>query len=203
MSPLKEKSLSIPRLKLQAVILGGRIKSTIIEQVDSQIANISLYSDSKFTLNYISNSSRKLLPFVANRLNEIRTNTEIKQWKYIPCDLNPVDMRTRCHSFQYLNSDSIWIRDPNFLYRNEKENAFEYAIENNETENANVNFATNSTGKSSNSPKIISSIKWNHYSSYFKLLKHNYKRNYIERVLHVKSTSIRRGYYVDTSKTKF
>ena len=116
MSPLKEKSLSIPRLKLQAVILGGRIKSTIIEQVDSQIANISLYSDSKFTLNCISNSSRKLLPFVANRLNEIRTNTEIKQWKYIPGNLTRAEMCTRYHSFRYLNSDSIWIRGPNFLY---------------------------------------------------------------------------------------
>ena len=63
---------------------------------------------------------------------------------------------TRFHSFQYLNSDSIWIRGPNFLYQNEKENAFEYVIENNETGNFNVNLATNSTKKSSNSPKFIS-----------------------------------------------
>ena len=119
-----------------------------------------------------------------NRLNEIRTNTEIKQLKYIPGNLNPADMCTRYHSFQYLNSDSIWIRGPNFLYRNEKENAFEYVIENNEKESFNVNFATNSTTKSSNSRKFISSIKWNHYSSYYKLSKHiawilKLKRNYI------------------------
>ena len=81
-------------------------------------------------------------------------------------------MCTRYHSFQYLNSDSLWIRGPNFLYRNEKENAFDNVIENNEAENFNVNFATNSTTKSSNSPKFICSIKWNHYSSYYKLLKH-------------------------------
>ena len=47
MSPLKEKSLSIPRLELQATIFGARIKSTIIEQVDLQIDNITVYSDSK------------------------------------------------------------------------------------------------------------------------------------------------------------
>ena len=47
MSPLKEKSLSIPRLELQATLLGARIKSTIIEQVDLQIDNITVYSDSK------------------------------------------------------------------------------------------------------------------------------------------------------------
>ena len=93
-------------------------------------------------------------------------------------------MSTRYHSFHYLNSDSIWIRGPNFLYRNENENAFEYVIENNETKNFNVNLATNSTTKSSNSPKFISSIKSNHYSSYYKLLKHvawilKLKRNYI------------------------
>ena len=53
-------------------------------------------------------------------------------------------------------------------------------MENNETENFNVNFATNL----SNSPKFISSLKWNHYSGYYKLLKHfawilKLKRNYI------------------------
>ena len=119
-----------------------------------------------------------------NRLNEIRTNTEIKQRKYIPGDLNPADMCTLYHSFHCFNSDSIWIRGINFLYRNENENAFEYVIENNETENFNVNLATNSSTKSSNLPKFISSIKWNHYSSYYKLLKHiawilKLKQNYI------------------------
>ena len=138
MSPLKERSLSIPRLELQAKVLGARIKSTIIKQVHFQIDNITLYSDSKVTLNCISNSSRKFLPFVMNRLNEIRTNREIKQLKYVPSNLNPADMCTRYHSFQYLNSDPIWIRGPNFLYRNEKGNAFDYVMENNETENFNV-----------------------------------------------------------------
>ena len=80
LSPLNEKSLSIPRLELQASF-SARIKLTIIEQVDFQIDNITLYSDSKVILNCISNSNRKFLPFVMNRLNEIRTNTEIKQWK--------------------------------------------------------------------------------------------------------------------------
>ena len=119
-----------------------------------------------------------------NRLNEIRTNTEIVQWKYIPGDINPADMCTRSHSFQYLNSDPVWIRDPNFLYQNKNKNTFEYVIKNNETENFNVNLATSSTIKSSNSPKFISPIKWNHYSSYYELLKHiawilKLKQNYI------------------------
>ena len=57
-------------------------------------------------------------------------------------------------------------------------------MENNETEKFNVNFDTNSTTKSSNSPKYISSIKWNHYSSCYKSLNHiacilKLKRNYI------------------------
>ena len=91
-SPLKEKGLSIPTLELQAVVLGGRIKLTIIEQVDLQVDNITLYSDSKVILNCIFNSSTKFLPFVMNLLNEVRTNTEIKQWKYIPGNLNLADI---------------------------------------------------------------------------------------------------------------
>ena len=118
---MKEKSLSIPRLEIQAAVLGARIKLTNTEQVDFQIDSITLYSDSKVELNCISNSSRKFLPFVVNRLNEIRTNTETKQWKYIPGKLKPSDTCTHYHLFQYLNSDSICIRGPNFLYRNERE----------------------------------------------------------------------------------
>ena len=57
-------------------------------------------------------------------------------------------------------------------------------MENKKTEHVNGNFATNSTTKSSNSPKFISFMKWNHYSSYYKLLKHTawilkLKRSYI------------------------
>ena len=66
LSPLKEKSLSIPRLELQAAVLGARIKSTIIEKIDFQIVNITLYFDSKVKLNCISKSSRKVLPFAMN-----------------------------------------------------------------------------------------------------------------------------------------
>ena len=181
---VEERSLSIPRLELQAAVLDARIKSTIIEQSDFQIDNITFYSDSKVTFNCISDWSRKFLPFVMSRWNEIETNTEIKQWKYIPGNFNSADLCTPYHSFRYLNSDSIWIRVPNFLYRNEKGNPFEHVMRNNETDNFNVNFATNSTTKLSNSPRFVFSIKWNHYSSYYKWLKHiawmlKLKRNYI------------------------
>ena len=52
---VEERSLSIPRLELQAAVLDARIKSTIIEQSDFQIDNITFYSDSKGTFNCISN----------------------------------------------------------------------------------------------------------------------------------------------------
>ena len=79
LSPMKEESLSIPRLELQAAVLGARTKSTILKQLDFQIDSVTLHSDSKVTLNCISNSSRKFLPFVMNQLNKFRTNLEIKQ----------------------------------------------------------------------------------------------------------------------------
>ena len=103
MSPLEEKSLSILRLDLQATALGARIKSTIIEQVDSQIDNITLYSDFKVALNCSSNSSRKFLSFVMNRLNEFRANKEINQLKYIPGDINPADMCVCVHSLSFVS----------------------------------------------------------------------------------------------------
>ena len=58
------------------------------------------------------------------------------------------------------------------MYQNEKENAFEYVIKDNKTENCNVNLAPNSTSNSSDSSKFISLVKWNDYSSYYELLNH-------------------------------
>ena len=55
-------------------------------------------------------------PFVVNRLNKIRTNTEIRQWNPQSGDLNQAEMCSRYHLFQCLKTDSIWIRGPNILY---------------------------------------------------------------------------------------
>ena len=182
LSPLKEKSLSIPRLELQAAVLAVRIKLTMIEQFEFSFNSVSLYSDSKVTLNCISNTSRKFPPFVMNRLNEIRNNSQVTEWKYIPGSLNPADMCTRYRSFQYLSPSSVWIKGPDFLYQNECENKFEHTPEINESEIFNVN---NTKSNVTTPTKFISCIKWNHYSSYFKLLKHiawilKLKRNYLK-----------------------
>ena len=88
LSPLKEKSLTILRLELQAAVVATRMKTHIIEDSKIQPNNIYLCSDSKVMLNYIENIDTNFGSYISHRINKIRSNTDIKQWNYIPSSFN-------------------------------------------------------------------------------------------------------------------
>ena len=77
--PLKEKSLAIRRLELQAALIATLMKTHIIEDSEIQSNNIYLWSDSKLVLNYIKSVDANFASYIAHRINEIRSNTDIKQ----------------------------------------------------------------------------------------------------------------------------
>ena len=47
-----------------------------------------------------------------HRLNEIRSNSSIEQWDYIPGSENIGDMSTRINVFKNLHPTSSWIKGP-------------------------------------------------------------------------------------------
>ena len=55
LTPIKEKSLTIPRLKLQAAVLAIRLRNTILKQLDFPIDETRSWSDSQIVLKYIAN----------------------------------------------------------------------------------------------------------------------------------------------------
>ena len=60
LSPLKEQcSITIPKLELQEAVLAVRSKCTILEEIDFDIHKIRFWIDSKITLSYIRNSSKR------------------------------------------------------------------------------------------------------------------------------------------------
>ena len=94
LAPLKQKSLTIPKLELQAAVLVVRLKEKMIHQVDFELNEIHICSDSQTILS-VRNSERKFPTFVMHRLNEIRKSTETEQWNYIPGKFNIADMCTQ------------------------------------------------------------------------------------------------------------
>ena len=109
LSPVKEKSLTTPRLELQAAVTVVRLKDKIVEIFDIQFASIKFWVDSQIVLKYIQNTNRNFSIFVMNRLNEIRLNSNVADWNFIPGNQNPADLCTRYMPFSILKNSKIWV----------------------------------------------------------------------------------------------
>ncbi|XP_026666969.1 uncharacterized protein LOC113463933 [Ceratina calcarata] len=108
------KVVSIPRLELQAALLGVRLAKTISDEHDFKISKRAFWSDSKTVLSWIRKDPRDFKVFVANRLGEIRENSKVDEWKYINTKENPADDGTRSVT-NALQQGSRWLQGPSFL----------------------------------------------------------------------------------------
>ena len=52
-------------------------------------------TDSRVIIGYIKNDSRGFKTFVANRVQQIRENTDVQQWHHVPTRENPADGASR------------------------------------------------------------------------------------------------------------
>ena len=77
LAPIKQSSMSIPKLELQAAVIAVRLKSTVMEEINLEIKKVLFWCDSKTVLNYIRNKLSNFGVYVAHRINEIRENSVI------------------------------------------------------------------------------------------------------------------------------
>ena len=71
------------------------------------------------TLNYIANETKRFQTYVANRVTEIRENTEPHQWRHCPGKLNPADDASRGLDIQSFLQQKRWFSGPEFLSKTE------------------------------------------------------------------------------------
>ena len=106
------KQISIPKLELEAAVIGVGILSTIMKESSFHITRSTLWTDSQVVLDWLS-TTKKQPVFVANRLKEILASTDAYQWKHVTTKENPAD-----HGTRGLNPDEIpakWLTAPAFL----------------------------------------------------------------------------------------
>ena len=72
----------------------------------------------KWSLGYIKNEAKRFHPFVANRVQQIKTRTNIKQWRYIDTKNNPADHVSRGRTAEELVK-SNWFSGSSFLWEKE------------------------------------------------------------------------------------
>ena len=93
LAPIKRSTA--PRLELQAAVVASRIKDCIVREMVLHTDKIFMWTDSQVTLCYIRNEQKRFSNYVMNRTYEIRERTEVKDWNYVPGELNVADVCTR------------------------------------------------------------------------------------------------------------
>ena len=110
------QSVTIPRMELQGAVTAVQLSKKLQQELNIKIDKEYFWCDSTIVLGYIKNETTKFLPYVANRVSQIRSQSEPGYWYYIPGNLNPADMPSRGMSIANL-LDSCWFTGPDFLWK--------------------------------------------------------------------------------------
>ncbi|XP_055622783.1 uncharacterized protein LOC129766287 [Toxorhynchites rutilus septentrionalis] len=111
------KPLSVPRLELQAAMIGTRLLSSVLTSLDLPVSRRFLWCDSSTVLSWLRSDSRRYHQFVAFRVGEILTSTSMDEWNYVPSKLNVADTATKWKYAPSFDSKSSWYNAPDFLYK--------------------------------------------------------------------------------------
>ena len=114
-------AMSVPRLELMGAVLGLRLAVSICSALNRDLQSVHFWSDSMNVLWWIRGHSRQMKPFVANRVGEIQTKSEPKQWRYVETKENPADVITRGTTVLELSENEKWWHGPPYLQKSEFE----------------------------------------------------------------------------------
>ncbi|XP_064622587.1 uncharacterized protein LOC135484828 [Lineus longissimus] len=120
-TPTKVKT--IPRIELQAMLLSMRGVKFVIKESDCSFLRIYQWTDSSAVLMMVQNSKRRFLPFVANRLQEIRDLKEdLKiEIRHVPGEMNPADVCSRGLTVENFLRHELFHHGPSFLQNTEED----------------------------------------------------------------------------------
>ena len=113
--------MSTPRLELMAAVLGLRLTLSILAALDISIDYARFSSDSMNVLYWIRGKRKHYLSFVANRIGEIQSQSNLEQWQYVETEERTADLCSRGLSASRLKGNSLWWRGPDFLTKHESE----------------------------------------------------------------------------------
>ncbi|XP_055623761.1 uncharacterized protein LOC129767164 [Toxorhynchites rutilus septentrionalis] len=110
------KFLSIPRLELQAAVIGVRLADRIMKSLSFKVHKRFFWTDSRDVLCWIQSDHRRYSQFVAFRISEILETTEAADWGYKRSKENVADDATKWQGVPDLTENSRWFKGPSFLW---------------------------------------------------------------------------------------
>lgn len=136
--------ISIPRLEINAAVIGARLANSIITEMDLEFSKIVYWSDSKTALAWIRSDTRQIKGmYVAFRVAEIQDTTVVADWRYVPSRLNIADDATKWNKPLRVDINDRWFQGPPFLLKDESKWPDDISVNHNTDEEmrvVNVNF---------------------------------------------------------------
>ncbi|XP_065084677.1 uncharacterized protein LOC135706922 [Ochlerotatus camptorhynchus] len=115
------KFLSIPRLELQAAVIGARLAECITNSHRMKISRRVFWTDSRDVICWLRSDHRRYSQFVAFRISELLDTTQVNEWRWIPTRKNVADNGTKWARLLDFQPNSRWFRGPDFLWEPESE----------------------------------------------------------------------------------
>lgn len=109
------KTLSIPRLELQAAELLSRLAKRTLATCEFHAAECFMWSDSMVVLHWLKKTPSDLKTFVGNRVAKIQTASQPRWWSHVESADNPADMLSRGSSVSELLASEKWLKGPKWL----------------------------------------------------------------------------------------
>lgn len=110
------KLTSVPRLELQAAVLGAKMAATVLEEHSKKPESKTFWTDSKTVLTWLNTGARSYKPFVAHRIAAIEEFTRSNEWRWVPTKLNNADDATRDVPTDF-DKTHRWFTGPPFLLK--------------------------------------------------------------------------------------
>ena len=99
------KSVTVPKLELQAALLAARFCAKIHQAFTRPIDNTFTWSNSTTVLQWLQSTAQQPI-FIAHRVCEILELTAVDQWNFVRSSDNSADAGTRGLSAEALKSSS-------------------------------------------------------------------------------------------------
>ncbi|XP_058827505.1 uncharacterized protein LOC131687443 [Topomyia yanbarensis] len=111
------KPLSIPKLELQAAVIGARMTKNIVENHTIKVKRQVMWTDSSTVLSWLRSDVRKYRQYVAFRVSEILDHTSVDEWRWVSSKWNVADDATKWGKGPRIDSNSRWFKAPEFINR--------------------------------------------------------------------------------------
>uniref|UniRef100_A0A1I7VPA4 Integrase_H2C2 domain-containing protein n=1 Tax=Loa loa TaxID=7209 RepID=A0A1I7VPA4_LOALO len=164
------KGITIPKLELLSVLIGVRAAQFVVKQLNIISYHVTVWSDSKCALFWITNYTKLLPRFIQNRIEEIRNSKY--EVRYTPGEHNPADIATRGLAPIKLRKSEQWWKGPRWLEKERSEwpkSEFHYE-ESDEFQQAIIAKITEANFNSFNNDPI-QFINANRFSKWIRLLR--------------------------------